>query len=580
MNIYVAMYIDFVPNRDSRPCILLRESYREGGRVKKRTLANMSNWPKMVVDGLAALLRGGSVIESVENCFEIVRSLAHGHVAAVLGMLRRIKLDHIISAEPCRHLMLVVAMVVARVIEPRSKLATCRGFAAATLATSLGETLGIESANENDLYEAMDWLLERQNDIEGALARTHLKEGSLVLYDVSSSYFEGKCCPLAKFGHSRDKKKGKLQIIYGLICNSKGCPVAVEVFKGNTNDQSTLSTQVEKLRERFKLKHIIMVGDRGMITAARIDELREIPDVDWITSLRAPEIKGLVTAGSLQLSLFDKKDIAEITDPTYPDERLVVCKNPLLASDRARTREELLAKTEQKLNEIVQATSRPRNPLRGKDAIGLRVGKVVNKWKMQKHLILSITDKNFSYQRNDASIAAEKSLDGIYVIRASVDKAHFGTDDTVRAYKALHHVEQAFRSMKTVDLKIRPIYHYSEKRVRAHVFLCMLAYYVEWHMRQLLAPILFDDHDKATAQKLRSSIVGKARPSPEAQRKAALKKTNDHFPVHSFRTLLDDLASIVKNRVQPKLKDSPTFDKITQPTPLQQKTFDLLGVAL
>jgi len=528
------MYIDIVPNRNSPPAVLLRESYREGKKVLKRTIANLSEVPRNIVEGLRILLRGGAAVEHFEDSFEIERSLPHGHVAAVLGTLRKLKLDTLIDLEPSEERNRVMAMIVARILDPRSKLATARGLDEETSTSTLAEILEVQKTDAQALYTAMDWLGERQPEIEKKLAKRHLEDGALVLYDVSSTYFEGKCCPLGQLGHSRDEKKGKLQIVFGLLCNRAGCPVAVEVFDGNTADPKTLGTQIEKLRHRFKLSRVVLVGDRGMITEARIrDEIKPIEGLDWITALRAPAIRPLVETGEIQLSFFDERDLAEIQSPDYPGERLIVCKNPLMATRRAKKRQALLEATERELNKIVTATDRPVRPLKGEASIGLRVGKVLHRFKMAKHFRLDIREAGFSYVRDEMKIAEEAALDGIYVVRTSVQKTALDTEEAVRAYKDLGHVEQAFRSYKTIDLKVRPIYHYLVDRVRAHVFLCMLAYYVEWHMRQALAPLLFDDDDKATAEAQRDSPVVPAKPSPSAQDKARTLRTEDDFPVHS-----------------------------------------------
>ncbi len=575
------MYIEIVPNRNSPPAILLRESYREGKKTRKRTLANLSKWPVHLVEGLRVLLRGGAAIENLEEAFDVTRSLPHGHVAAVLGSLRRLGVERMIDSKPSWERDLVIAMIVSRIINPGSKLATSRGLGKETQTSSLGETLGIKTSNEDDLYAAMDWLLERQGKIEKKLAKKHLSGGSLVLYDLTSTYFEGTTCPLAHLGHSRDGKKGKLQIVFGLLCNVEGCPVAVEVFAGNTSDSKTLNSQIQKIREDFGLDRVILVGDRGMITEARIrEEMRGVDGLDWITALRAPAIRKLITEETLQLSLFDRMDMGEIIHPDYPGERLIACMNPLLATRRAFKRESLLQATERELNKIVQATNRSNRCLKGKDKIGIRVGKVLGRFKVAKHFTTEITEDSFSYERNTTSISEESALDGIYVVRTSVPDEVLDAKGTVGAYKGLSVVERAFRSYKSVDLKVRPIYHHLEKRVRAHVFLCMLAYYVEWHMRQKLAPILFDDDDKKNGDALRESIVAPAKRSEKAKRKARTKRTEEDMPVHSFQTLLKDLATIVKDHIQPKLAGAEQFDKITRPTPLQQKALDLLSVKL
>ena len=572
------MYVETVPNRNSRPAILLREGWREGTRTRKRTLANLTDWPPAQVEALRAVLRGDFPARGPAAGFTIERTRPHGHVAAVLGTVRRLRLEPLLASRRGPERDAVVAMLVARIIAPRSKLATARELRAATLTSTLGELLGLNDCDEEQLYRAMDWLLPQQARIEQALARRHLSDASLALYDVSSTYFEGRCCPLARYGYSRDRKRDKLQITFGLLTNADGCPVAVEVFEGNTADPGTVSSVVSKLRERFALKRIVLVGDRGMLTSARIREELVDGGLEWLTALRAPQIQQLVAGGALQLSLFDERDLAEITDPAYPGERLVACRNPLLAEERARKRTELLAATERALNQIVAATQRLRNPLHGKTRIALRVGGVLGRYKMRKHFKLAIEETGFSFTRDEHSIAREAALDGIYVIRTSVPAATLGSEDAVRTYKRLAQVEQAFRSLKSVDLKVRPIHHRLEERVRAHVLLCMLAYYVEWHMRQALAPLLFDDEDPAAAEALRPSVVAPAQRSPSAQRKALTKLTADDTPVHSFQTLISDLATLARNRILPNTRDPVAFDLVTTPTPLQQRAFDLLGV--
>ena len=573
------MYIATVPNRSSPPAILLRQSYRAGGKVKTRTLANISHWPEAKIDNLRRVLRGDNLV-SPEDAFEIERSLPHGHVIAVLGTLRRIGLDRIIATKSTGERALNIAMIVSRVIEPASKLATARSLAEETAASSLGEELDVASATEEDLYKAMDWLLPRQTRIEDALARRHLESGTIALYDLTSTYFEGRKCPLARLGHNRDGKKGKLQIVVGLLCNSEGCPFAIEVFEGNTGDPKTLAPQIEKLRVRFKLQTVIIVGDRGMITEARLrEDVKPIEGLEWITALRAPAIDKLMKEEAIQLSFFDEKDLAEITHPDYPGERLIVCRNPLLAAERGRKREELLQATERELEKIRKATQRKRNRLSGKDQIGLRVGKHINRYKMRKHFRLKISDDSFDFERDTERIENEIALDGIYVIRTSVSAETLNDERTVATYKRLSTVERAFRSLKTVDLKIRPIHHRLADRVRAHTFLCMLAYYVEWHMREALAAILFDDDDKAAAERARDSIVAPAQRSPRAKRKAASKRTDDGFPVHSFQTLLQDLATLTKNHMRTTGIESPGFLQYTKPTPLQRRAFDLLKIS-
>jgi hypothetical protein len=573
------MYIETVPNRNSRPAILLREGWREGRRTRKRTLANLTDWPAAQVEALRAVLKGDYQRLAPSSGFSIERTRPHGHVAAVLGTIRQLRLEPLLATKRCAERDAVVAMIAARLLQPRSKLATARELRAATLTSTLGELLELSDGDEELLYRAMDWLLPHQPRIERALAQRHLQDGTLALYDLSSTYFEGRCCPLARYGYSRDGKRDKLQITFGLLTNAGGCPVAVEVFEGNTADPGTLSSLITKLRERFALKRIVLVGDRGMLTSARIrDELEPAGGLDWITALRAPQIQQLLQGGTLQLSLFDQRELAEISDPAYPGERLVACRNPLMAEERARKRQELLAATEQALNQIAAATQRPRNPLRGEARIALRAGGVLGRYKMRKHFKLTIAETSFSFTRDEESIAREAALDGIYVIRTSVPAAALPAEQAVRNYKRLAEVERAFRSLKSVDLKVRPIHHRLEQRVRAHVLLCMLAYYVEWHMRQALAPMLFDDDDAAAAEAARPSVVAPAQRSPGAQRKALTKLAADDTPLHSFQTLLSDLATVAKNRILPNTKDPRPFDLITTPTPLQQRALDLLGV--
>ena len=574
------MYIESVPNRNSPPAILLRESYRDAGKVRKRTLANLSKWPPALVEGLRVLLKGGTAVADLTTAFDIVRSRPHGHVAAVRGTVRKLRLDRLIASAPSPERERAIALIVARILAPGSKLATARGLAADTARDSLAEELGIEHVDEDELYAAMDWLLERQGVIEQRLAKRHLSDGALVLYDLTSTYLEGRCCPLAKRGYSRDGKRGKLQIVFGLLCNREGCPIAVEVFEGHTADPRTVGTQLDKLRRRFGLERVVLVGDRGMLTEARIREEVAPAGLDWITTLRAPAIRALVSSGAVQRSMFDDTDLAEIRSPAYPGERLIVCRNERLAEERTHKREALLQATEALLAPIVAATVRNKRRLKGKEKIALRVGKVIGKYKMAKHFELDITDSAFAWRRNTEAIAAEAALDGLYIVRTSVPAAELDAEQTVRAYKGLSAVERAFRSLKTVDLKVRPIYHYAASRVRAHVFLCMLAYYVEWHMRQRLKPLLFDDEDPEEAQAARPSVVARAEVSPGAQDKARSKRTASGESVHSFRTLLDNLATITKNRVVAPLAGAEPFDLITRPTAQQRKAFKLLGVRL
>jgi transposase len=572
------MYIEAVPNRHSPPAILLRESYRDKGKVRKRTLCNLTSWPAHLIEGLRALLKGGSVVPPGGDALTIRRSLPHGHIAAALGTLRTIGLDRLLGPAGNRCRDLTLAMIVARLIAPASKLATAKALDPATAAHGLGAVLGLGAVDEDELYTALDWLAERQPAIEAALARRHLNDGTLVLYDVSSSYVEGRCRELASFGHNRDGKKGKRQIVYGLLCAADGCPVAIEVFDGATADPKTLALQIEKLKQRFALKHVVLVGDRGMITQARIDDDLRPAGLDWITSLRAPSIRALAEGGALQLGLFDERDMAAITSPDYPDERLIVCRNPELARERRRKREDLLAATEKALAVIQRAVERRHRPLRGATEIALKAGAVLDQNKMAKHFDLSIADDRFTFARNTDAIAAEAGLDGFYIVRTSVPAASLDDAATVRAYKSLAFVERAFRSLKTVDLQIRPLYHWLSTRVRAHVFLCMLGYHVEWHLRARLAPMLYDDDDREAAAALRPSIVAKAGRSPAAQAKQTRGVTDDGLPVHSFQSLLTDLATLTRNEVVSAAAPDAPLTLYTRPTTLQQKAFDLLGI--
>jgi transposase len=574
------MYIEAVPNRKSPPAILLRESYRHEGKVRKRTLCNLSDWSPAHVEGLRSVLKGGTVIAAEQDAFTITRSLPHGHVTAALGTARKIGLDRILGPDGNRCRDLVLALLIGRILDPVSKLAAARTLSPATASSSLGEALGLGEVDDDELYAALDWLLARQSAIETALAKRHLTNGTLVLYDVSSSYMEGSRCPLAKRGYSRDGKKGSLQIVYGLLCAPDGCPVAIEVFDGNTGDPMTLAPQIDKLKQRFGLSHVVLVGDRGMITAARITEDIKAAGLDWITALRGPAIKDLLNSGALQLTLFDTRDMASITAPDFPGERLVVCRNPDLAAERSRKRDELLAATERDLARIKAAVGRKRNPLHGTAAIALAVGEVLNSHKMKKHFALEITDDAFGYARKTAEIAAEAATDGLYVVRTSLLAETLGDADTVRSYKSLARVERAFRCIKTVDLNVRPVYHWLEDRVRAHVLLCMLAYYLEWHMRQFLAPMLFDDTDKEEAEALRSSVVAQAQRSQAAVKKQTTGVTPDGLPVHSFRTLLADLATMARNTIVTAINPNYPLTVVTRPTPVQQKAFDLLGLAV
>ena len=572
------MYVERVPNRNSPPAILLRESYRDGDKIRKRTLANLSDWPAPKIEALRCVLRGDAVAPVGPEALSMQRSLPHGHVAAALGTLRKLGLDRLLSQDGRQteaEVALCLAMIVARLLEPASKLATARLLDAETATSSLSQALGLGVVDEQQLYGALDWLVQQQERIEKALARRHLKNGTLVLYDVSSTYFEGRTCELAQFGHNRDGKHGKLQIVFGLLCSQDGCPVAIEVFEGNVGDPSTLQTQIAKLKERFNLDRVVLVGDRGMITEARIRESVKTADLDFITALRAPAIRKLVDAGELQPSLFDTRDLAEITSLDYPGERLVVCRNPLLADERARKRRELLGATEQKLRQIQARVRRTKRPLRGRDAIGVAVGKIINRYKMAKHFDTTITDTDLVIERRSKPIDDEASLDGIYVVRTNVTAGLLDSSSVVRAYKDLSNAERAFRSLKTVDIEIRPIHHRRARRVRAHVLLCMLAYYLEWHMRRALKPILFDDHDKPAADAARASIVAKAARSEAAKRKVNTKRTDDDLPVHSFQSLIADLATFTRNTMA--MGDS-SFLLYPKLTPIQARAFQLLDV--
>jgi transposase len=572
------MYIESVPNRNSPPAILLRESYRDADKIKKRTIANLSDWPTEIVEGLRTLLKGGKVAPADQESIIVRRALPHGHVAAVLGTLRNIGLDRMLGPPRNRCRDLVIAMIVARLIAPASKLATARMLDPLTASSSLGEVIGLGPVDEDELYVALDWLGERQEAIEKALARKHLHDGTLVLYDVSSSYVEGRCCELARLGYNRDGKKGKLQIVYGLLCAADGCPVAIEVFEGDTGDPRTLAAQIDKVKKRFALERVALVGDRGMITQARLDAEIAPAGLDWITALRAPAIRTLVEAGALQMSLFDQRDMAAITSPDYPGERLIVCRNPDLARERTRKREDLLAATEADLAVIAAAVRRARNPLRGEAEIALKVGAVVNRHKVAKHFELSIGEASFSFHRKTEAITAEAALDGIYVVRTNLPKKLLDDAATVGAYKSLARVERAFRSLKTVDIHLRPIFHWTTPRVRAHVLLCMLAYHVEHHMRARLAPMLYDETDHEAAAALRASIVAKAERSEAARRKQTTGLTDDGLPVHSFQSLFADLATYARIQATTALNDKYVFTLHTRPTPIQQRAFELLAL--
>ncbi len=545
---------------------LLRRSYRQGDKVKSQTVGNLTALPPAAIEAVRAILRGEPV-GPLDRAFAIEHSLPHGNVLAVLGQLRQLGLEKLLAARPQRERELAVAMIASRLLEPCSKLATVRSFATSTLAAKLG----VEDADEDELYAAMDWLVERQPVVEAALAKRHLVEGGLVLYDLTSVYLEGRHCELARRGYSRDGKRGLPQIEFGLITDRDGRPVAVEVFEGNTADPKTVATQVDKLKHRFGIADVVLVGDRGMLTSARIEALKEVGGVGWISALRSSQIEALVHSGDLQLGIFDQRNLAEIASPKFPGERLVVCKNPALAQDRARTREELLLATERELDKVVAAGQAGR--LKAKDRTGLRVGKIIGRYKVGKHFKLDISDHRFNYQRDVEGIVSEVALDGIYVIRSSVVAGKLGAEELVRSYKLLAGVERAFKTLKSIDLQVRPVHHRLADRVRAHIFLCMLAYYVRWHLERAWAPLLFKDEDKPVAD----DVVAPARRSASALAKARTQRLADDTPVHSFDSLLGQLATLTRNTVRIP-NSSATFEKLTNPTPLQARALQLIGL--
>ena len=569
------MYIDVVPNRNSPPAVLLREAWREGNKTCKRTLANLSDWPQEKIETFRRLLRDERLV-SPEDLLDTQKTLPHGHVEAVLAMIRALQLEPMISPQRCRERDLVVAMIAQRILRACSKLATTRLWHTTTLA----EELGVADATENDLYAAMDWLGERQERIEKKLAARHLQQGGLVLYDVSSSFYEGRTCPLAKFGHDRDGQKGLPIIVYGVMTNGEGCPVAVEVYAGNTGDPTTVADQIEKLRERFGLMHVVLAGDRGMLTQPQINKLKDHPGLGWITALTSVAIRELVTQGALQLSLLDQKNLAEITSPEYPGERLVVCHNPLLEQERKRKREELLAATEKHLEQIRREVERRKKKPLAADQIGVKVGKVLGRYKMGKHFVYEIGGNHFTWKRRPESMEQEAQLDGIYVLRTSEPAERLSAEDTVRSYKSLAEVERAFRCLKGVDLLVRPIRHRTEERVPAHIFLCVLAYYVEWHLRRAWAPLLFEDEERRQQRQRRDPILP-AQPSASAQHKKRSRETADGLPVHSFESLLEQLAT--RGRVTYALKSATseqksnlTFQQVPKPNPVQARAYELV----
>jgi len=565
------MYIETVPNRNSPPAVLLREGWREGKKTVKRTLANLTHWPAQKIEALRRLLRDQTLV-SPQELFTTQQTLPHGHVQAVLGTIRKLGLAPILSAKRCRERDLVVAMIAQRLLDPCSKLATTRAWHTTTLA----EELGVEKATEDDLYQAMDWLLERKERIEKKLAERHLAEGCLVLYDVTSSYYEGRTCPLARFGHDRDGQKGRPIIVYGVMTDREGCPISVRVYPGNTGDPKTVVDQVEKLRQKFGLSRVVLVGDRGMLTQPQIDKLKQHPGWGWITALKSVAIRRLVQQGALQLSLLDEKNLAEITSPDYPGERLLACYNPLLAEERGRKRRELLEATEKGLAKISQEVARRKKKLLKAAEIALKVGKVLGHYKMGKHFECTIGEGSLQWKRREEAIQQEAKLDGIYVIRTSESQERLSAEATVRSYKSLSEVERAFRCLKGMELRVRPIHHRTEERVPAHIFLCLLAYYVEWHLRRAWAPILFEDEERREERERRDPI-GPAKPSQSAQEKKSSHQTRDGIAVHSFETLMADLAT--RARVTYSLRSgdrTPIIKQVPEPTPLQARAYELI----
>lgn len=576
------MFIDVIPNRKSPPAVLLRETWRENGKIKKKTLANISDWPQEKVEQFRRVLRGENVgALSSTGAFTIERSLPHGHAKAVLGTLQTLGIDRLLSRSDARERRIAVALIVDRLLDPQSKSAGVRSLRSETAQSTLGSLLRIGDVEKKEAYEAMDWLLLQQKRVENALAKKHFREGGFALYDLTSVAIEGRKCPLTKYGYSRDGRSDLAQIEFGLLCSKDGCPVSVDVFAGNTADPKTVAVQVQKMKKRFGLSRVVLVGDRGMLTSARLREDLGPEQIDWITALRAPDIQDLLAKGVWQTSMFDQQDLAEISSSDFPGERLVVCRNPLLAEERKRKREELLQSTEQKLQKIAAATHREKKPLRGKDTIGLRTGKVLGKSCMAKHFLLDITEDDFSFQRDTVSIEREAATDGIFIVRTSLQKEDMQSAEIVATYKNLSRVERAFRTIKSFDIRVRPVRHYDEDRVRSHIFLCMLAYYVEWHMRRSLAPLLFQDHEPEGGERLRSSPVAPAKRSPAALRKIrGDQRTDDDLPVQSFHSLLADLATITRNVCRANIKGAGIFEKTTTPTPLQQRAMSLLGISV
>ena len=563
------MHIHIVPNRNSKPAILLRESFREGNKVKKRTLANLSSLSLEQAEMIRLVLKGKKVAP-IDHVFEKLSSKHHGHVDAVLKTIKKLGLDKVISAKRCRERDIIVGVIVARICEPDSKLAMTRWWDD----TTLPELLDLEGVDEDDIYEAMDWLLERQQRIEKKLAKRHLSEGDLVLYDLTSSYFEGVTCPLARLGKSRDRKRNTLQVNYGIVSSREGCPVSVSVYEGNTSDPTTLMEQAHKVRDDFGVNEVVLVGDRGMITQKQIDELRNMGGFDWITAMKSGGIRKLVEDGVLQLGLFDERNIFEFTHPDYPGERLVACRNPSLAHKRAYKRESMLEATRRELDKVREMVERGR--LKGQDRIGVRVGKVVDKYKMAKHIVLDIEDDSFNFEFDEASIAAQAALDGVYVVRTSLSKRRMSAAEAVRSYKDLANVERAFKSLKSIDLLVRPIRHRTEDRVRSHIFVSMLSYYVQWYMKEALRPVLFADEEQQAKQS--RDPVAPSKRSKSALRKVHSKKLEDGTRVDSFRTLLHHMSTITRDLCRPSgaAGSSDTFTLDTTPNALQRRVMDLL----
>ena len=567
------MYIASIPNRGSRPTIIIREGYRENGKVKNRTIANITHWPKEKINALRLVLKGKK-LALVDELFEKLSSKHHGHVNVVLKTVKKLGLDKIISAKPCRERNIIVAAIVARICKPDSKLAMTRWW----WDTTLPEMLDLDGVDEDDVYTSMDWLLKRQSRIEKRLAKRHLKNGDLVLYDLTSSYFEGVTCPLARLGKSRDRKRNTLQVNYGLVSSRRGCPVSVSVYEGNTGDPTTLMEQARKVRDDFGISDMVLVGDRGMITQTQIDELRRVEGFDWITAMKTGGIRKLLKGGVLQLDLFDERNLFEFTHPDYPGERLVACRNPALGRKRAHKRESMLEATERELSRIRTALEKGtlKKQERTMDKIGVRVGKVINKYKMAKHVVLHIDENSFDFEMNEASITGEAILDGIYVIRTSLPKEKMDADEAVRSYKNLTNVERAFKSLKSIDLMVRPIRHHTEDRVRSHIFLCMLTYYVQRYMKEILRPLLFADEDQEA--KATRDPVAPAKRSKKALRKVGAKLLEDDTRVHSFKTLLHHMSTITRDLCVQKIDgaDDNTFSTDTRLNPKQQKVYDLL----